>query len=91
MKIGKSINQRRRDRNTFWAVYDKNWKIVAISKDKRTAQEEALRLSNYRWTIQTFRKDWGYLENNGHHILKSRIVPCCNCDRYKGEGCNFCY
>jgi len=87
----KSINQKRRDKNVFWAVYNKKWKILSISKDKQAAQEEALKQSKYRWTIQTFEKDWGYLENDGYRILKSRIVPCCNCDRYSGGGCNFCY
>lgn len=81
----------RRAKNVFWFVYDKKWRVISISKDKQTAQEEALKQSNYRWTIQTFKKDWNYLKNDGCKILKSRIVPCCNCDRYKREGCNFCY
>lgn len=63
------------DRNAFWAVYNKKGKVVAISQDKRTAQEEVLTKSNIRWNVQTFKKDWKYLENDGYKILKSKIVP----------------
>ena len=83
--------KKEKSKNYFWGVYDKKMKIVSISKDKRFAKEEALKLSNYRWTFQTFKKDWKYLEKDGYRILKSRIIPCCNCDRLNGECCSFCY
>ena len=59
--------------NKFWAVYNKKMKVVSISKDKITAQEEALRKSKHRWTYDTFKKDWGYLEKDGFKILESII------------------
>lgn len=62
-------------KNTFWAVYDKNGVVVAISKDKTTAKEEALRKSKYRWTYQTFKEDWGYLKKDGYRIEESVIIP----------------
>jgi len=73
MKTKPNLN--RRAKNTFWAVYNQKGQVVAISKNKRTAQEEALKQSKYRWTHQTFDKDWGYLKNDGYKLLKSRIVP----------------
>lgn len=61
--------------NNFYAVYNKKGKVISISKDKRTAQEEALRLSNHRWTFQTFKEDWGYLIKDGYSVKKSVIMP----------------
>lgn len=61
--------------NKLWAVYDKRGVVVSISKNKRTAQEEALKQSKYRWTLQTFKTDWEYLESDGYKIFKSHIIP----------------
>ena len=61
-------------KNVFWVVYNKKVRVVSISKDKRTAQEEALKLSNHRWTDQTFKKDWGYLLSDGYTIEKSAVI-----------------
>lgn len=61
-------------KNTFWAVYKKG-KVISISKDKVTAQVEALRLSQYRWNNQTFRRDWDYLVQDGYSVVKSIITP----------------
>ncbi len=62
-------------KNTFWAVYDKKNKVISISINKETAQQEALKLNNYRWTEQTLKTDWGYLEKKGYTIKKSIIKP----------------
>ena len=67
-----------RDKNILWGVYDSKWRIVSISKYKRTAQEEALKKSKYRWTMQTFLVDWKRLKDDGYTILKSRIHPVKN-------------
>ena len=77
-------------KNEFWAVYDKKMRVVSISKNKQITQEEALKLSKHRWTYQTFKRDWGYLVSDGYKVLKSKIVPICNCDKTNDEGCNFC-
>jgi len=61
-------------KNEFWAVYDKKDKVISISVDKRTAQEEALKKSNYRWSNQTFKQDWGYLISGGYKVIKSTII-----------------
>ena len=61
--------------NIFWAVYNKKGTVISLSKDKQTAQEEALRLSGYRWTYQTFDRDWEYLVTDGYHVAKSIINP----------------
>jgi len=71
----KQYNLIRMEKNKFWAVYDKNGKVITISKDKRTAQEQALRQSNYRWTYQTFSMDWKSLEKDGYKTLESIIAP----------------
>ena len=63
-----------KNKNQFWAVYNRNGKVVSISKDKRTAQEAALIKSKYRWTNQTFTRDWNYLAKDGYKILKSCII-----------------
>ncbi len=60
-------------KNIFWGVYNKKGKIISISKDKFSAQAEALNKSSYRWTWQTFKKDWGYLEKKGYKCLESEI------------------
>lgn len=61
-------------KNVFWAVYNKKGKIISISEDKTTAQKEALASSNYRWTYQTFKQDWGYLIEDGYTVEKSAII-----------------
>ena len=58
-------------KNIFWVVYNKKGKVIAISKNKSTTQEEALRLSKHRFTEQTFTRDWGYLVEEGYTIEKS--------------------
>ena len=62
-------------KNTFWAVYDKKGYVVSISTDKDTSKSEALNQSTYRWTWNTFDRDWGYLINDGYKLLKSEIKP----------------
>ena len=62
-------------KNIFWVVYDKKNNIIAISVNKIMAMEEALKKSKYRWTLQTFNTDWGYLINDGYSIKKSVIIP----------------
>ena len=62
-------------KNIFWAVYNKKGKVVSISANKIQAQVEALRLSNHRWTNQTFKEDWGFLAKEGYKVLKSEIKP----------------
>jgi hypothetical protein len=62
-------------KNQFWVVLNKKGKVVSISQDKATAQEEALNKNGHRWTYQTFKKDWGYLLLDGYKVLKSEIKP----------------
>lgn len=64
--------------NYYWAVYKKN-KLISLSPDKTEAQEMALKLSRYRWTFQTFKKDWKHLKTDGYKLLKVKIIP------YDGE------
>jgi hypothetical protein len=68
-------NNNKINKNNFWAVYNKKGVVVSISKNKRTAIEEALTKSNIRWNVQTFKKDCKYLKDDGYEILKSKIVP----------------
>ena len=66
---------KRKHINEFYAVYDNGGKVMSISYDKDEAKREALRVSRYRWTYQTFERDWGYLLKDGWKLLKSKIEP----------------
>lgn len=59
---------------TVWAIYNKKGNLVVLSKSRREAQEQALKSSKYRWTFQTFKKDWGYLVEDGYKLAKSEVV-----------------
>ena len=61
--------------NIFWAVYNKKGEAISVSKSKENAQEEALKKSKYRWTFQTYKKDWHYLEEDGWKLLRSIVKP----------------
>ena len=76
-------------KNRFWAVYNKNMRVVAIGSTKRTVMQEALTLSNYRWTYDTLRDDWKMLKRDGYRVLKSKIQPACS-HKSKLVVCNFC-
>jgi len=68
-------HQIKRKEPEIWVVYNKEGKIVVFGEDKITAQENALKSSNHRWTFQTFDEDWGFLESDGYKVIKSKIVP----------------
>lgn len=48
--------------------------LVSISAVKNGAMEECLRRNKYRWTYQTIKKDWEYLEKDGWKIKRARII-----------------
>jgi len=61
--------------NTFYAIYNPRGTIVAIHKKLKEAKEQALRLSNYRWSFSEFEKFWALLESDGYSYCRVRIEP----------------
>jgi len=59
--------------NYLWAVYDKENVLVSLGATEREAKETALKLSNYRWTFQTFDTDWEYLRKDGYRTSKVKL------------------
>lgn len=69
-------------KNEFWVVYDNKNKIVVIEQGNIFAKIETLNKSKYRWTLQTFERDWGYLLNDGYTIKKGVIkLETSNCNK----------
>lgn len=59
-------------KNQFWAVYNKKGKVVAVSRDKEIAKEDA---ANFSYYCEEFDEGWKLLLKDGYKIIKSEVRP----------------
>ena len=56
----------------IFIVY-KGDKVMAVDHNKYYAMEKALKKSSTRWTHQTIKKDFGYLEAQGYKLVEEEL------------------